>query len=157
MIESITRIRKIAGELLQEFGRIPTPEEIARRADVSIEDVRRVLATSHQPASIDRPVGMMEDANFGDLLPDAETDSPDEEMAQEMLRSRISGLLDTLSYREREVIKLRYGLGDGYAYTLEEVGHIFQVTRERIRQIEGRAMRKLQHPTRSRELVGFLD
>jgi RNA polymerase primary sigma factor len=116
-----------------------------------------VLAMSRYPISLDRPVGNSEDSHFGDLLPDSGAESPAIGAAQEMLRGQISKVLKTLSYREREIIKLRYGLGDGYSYTLEEVGHIFKVTRERIRQIEAKAVRKLQQPSRSGELVGFLD
>jgi RNA polymerase primary sigma factor len=112
---------------------------------------------SRYPISLDRPVGNSEDSHFGDLLPDAAAESPATGAAQEMLRGRINKVLKTLSYREREIIKLRYGLGDGYSYTLEEVGHIFKVTRERIRQIEAKAVRKLQQPSRSAELAGFLD
>ncbi len=112
---------------------------------------------SRYPISLDRPVGNSEDSHFGDLLPDGEAKSPAIGASQEMLRGRIQKVLKTLSYREREIIKLRYGLGDGYSYTLEEVGHIFKVTRERIRQIEAKAVRKLQQPSRSQELVGFLD
>ena len=111
---------------------------------------------SRYPISLDRPVGNSEDSHFGDLLPDSGAESPAIGAAQEMLRGRIAKVLKTLSYREREIIKLRYGLGDGYSYTLEEVGHIFKVTRERIRQIEAKAVRKLQQPSRSQELVGFL-
>jgi RNA polymerase primary sigma factor len=157
MIESMTRIRRVARELVHELDREPTPDEIARRVGVGVDEVRSMLTMSRQPVSIHRPIGQAEDTDFGDLLPDQETVSPDQQAAQEMLRRRISGVLKTLTYREREVIKLRYGLGDGYSYTLEEVGHIFQVTRERIRQIEGKAIRKLQQPIRSQELVGFLD
>ena len=116
-----------------------------------------MLAMSRYPISLDRPVGNSEDSHFGDLLPDGTAESPATGASQEMLRSRINKVLKTLSYREREIIKLRYGLGDGYSYTLEEVGHIFKVTRERIRQIEAKAVRKLQQPSRSQELVGFLD
>ena len=112
---------------------------------------------SRYPISLDRPVGNSEDSHFGDLLPDGGAQSPASGATQEMLRGRISKVLKTLSYREREIIKLRYGLGDGYSYTLEEVGHIFKVTRERIRQIEAKAVRKLEQPSRSQELVGFLD
>ena len=113
---------------------------------------------SRYPISLDRPVGNSEDSHFGDLLPDRRRrESRRSGAAQEMLRGRINKVLKTLSYREREIIKLRYGLGDGYSYTLEEVGHIFKVTRERIRQIEAKAVRKLQQPSRSQELVGFLD
>ena len=123
----------------------------------TVDEARRVLAMSRYPISLDRPVGNSEDSHFGDLLPDGTAESPAIGAAQEMLRGRINKVLKTLSYREREIIKLRYGLGDGYSYTLEEVGHIFKVTRERIRQIEAKAVRKLQQPSRSQELVGFLD
>ena len=114
------------------------------------------MAMSRYPISLDRPVGNNDDAQFGDLLPGV-TESPTSGASMEMLRRQINEVLKTLSYREREIIKLRYGLGDGYSYTLEEVGHIFRVTRERIRQIEAKAVRKLQQPARSRNLVGFLD
>lgn len=157
MVETMSRVRNVSRQLLQEFGREPSIEETARRAGTSIEETRRVLAMSRYPISLDRPVGNSEDSHFGDLLPDGAADSPAVGAAQEMLRGRISKVLKTLSYREREIIKLRYGLGDGYSYTLEEVGHIFKVTRERIRQIEAKAVRKLQQPSRSQELVGFLE
>ena len=157
MVETMSRVRNVARQLLQELGREPTMEETARRAQTTVEEARRVLAMSRYPISLDRPVGNSEDSQFGDLLPDSGAESPSSGAAQEMLRSRIGRVLKTLSYREREIIKLRYGLGDGYSYTLEEVGHIFKVTRERIRQIEAKAVRKLQQPSRSQELVGFLD
>ena len=157
MVETMSRVRNVSRQLLQELGREPTLEETARRAKTTIEEARRVLAMSRYPISLDRPVGNSEDSHFGDLLPDGLAESPATGAAQEMLRSRINRVLKSLSYREREIIKLRYGLGDGYSYTLEEVGHIFKVTRERIRQIEAKAVRKLQQPSRSQELVGFLD
>ena len=157
MVETMSRVRNVSRQLLQELGREPTIEETARRADVTVDEARRVLAMSRYPISLDRPVGNSEDSQFGDLLPDGTAESPPIGASQEMLRGRISNVLKTLSYREREIIKLRYGLGDGYSYTLEEVGHIFKVTRERIRQIEAKAVRKLQQPSRSQELVGFLD
>lgn len=157
MVETMSRVRNVSRQLLQELGREPTLEETARRAETTIEEARRVLAMSRYPISLDRPVGNSEDSHFGDLLPDGEAESPATGASQEMLRNRIDKVLKTLSYREREIIKLRYGLGDGYSYTLEEVGHIFKVTRERIRQIEAKAVRKLQQPSRSQELVGFLD
>ncbi|MEZ6094312.1 MAG: sigma-70 family RNA polymerase sigma factor [Pirellulaceae bacterium] len=157
MVETMSRVRSVSRQLLQELGREPSLEEIARRAETTIEEARRVLAMSRYPISLDRPVGNSEDSQFGDLLPDGEAENPSLGAAQEMLRGRIDRVLKTLSYREREIIKLRYGLGDGYSYTLEEVGHIFKVTRERIRQIEAKAVRKLQQPSRSQELVGFLD
>lgn len=157
MVETMSRVRNVSRLLLQEKGREPTLEEVARRAETTVEEARRVLAMSRYPISLDRPVGNSEDSHFGDLLPDGTAESPATGASQEMLRGRINKVLKTLSYREREIIKLRYGLGDGYSYTLEEVGHIFKVTRERIRQIEAKAVRKLQQPSRSQELVGFLD
>ncbi len=157
MVETMSRVRNVSRQLLQELGREPTIEETARRSHTTVEEARRVLAMSRYPISLDRPVGNSEDSHFGDLLPDGGAESPSTGASQEMLRSRINKVLKTLSYREREIIKLRYGLGDGYSYTLEEVGHIFKVTRERIRQIEAKAVRKLQQPSRSQELVGFLD
>ncbi len=157
MVETMSRVRNISRALLQRLGREPTIEETARAAECTVDEARRVLAMSRYPISLDRPVGNSEDSHFGDLLPDAGAESPAIGAAQEMLRTRITSVLKTLSYREREIIKLRYGLGDGYSYTLEEVGHIFKVTRERIRQIEAKAVRKLQQPSRSQELSGFLD
>ncbi len=157
MVETMSRVRNVARQLLQELGREPTMEETARRSKTTVEEARRVLAMSRYPISLDRPVGNSEDSQFGDLLPDGGAENPSSGASQEMLRNRIDSVLKTLSYREREIIKLRYGLGDGYSYTLEEVGHIFKVTRERIRQIEAKAVRKLQQPSRSQELVGFLD
>jgi RNA polymerase primary sigma factor len=157
MVETMSRVRNVARQLLQDLGREPTLEETARKAKTTVEEARRVLAMSRYPISLDRPVGNSEDSHFGDLLPDSTAENPASGASQEMLRARINKVLKTLSYREREIIKLRYGLGDGYSYTLEEVGHIFKVTRERIRQIEAKAVRKLQQPSRSQELVGFLD
>lgn len=157
MVETMSRVRNVARQLLQEYGREPTIEEIAARAGAPVDETRRVTAMSRYPISLDRPVGNSEDSHFGDLLPDTGAENPAVGAAQEMLRNRIAKVLKSLSYREREIIKLRYGLGDGYSYTLEEVGHIFKVTRERIRQIEAKAVRKLQAPARSEELSGFLD
>jgi RNA polymerase primary sigma factor len=157
MVETMSRVRNVSRQLLQKLGREPTIEETARASGTCIDETRRVLAMSRYPISLDRPVGNSEDSHFGDLLPDGCAKSPSITAAQEMLRGRIVKVLKTLSYREREIIKLRYGLGDGYSYTLEEVGHIFKVTRERIRQIEAKAVRKLQQPSRSQDLVGFLD
>ncbi|MFW6169866.1 MAG: sigma-70 family RNA polymerase sigma factor [Planctomycetota bacterium] len=157
MVETMSRVRGVSRKLIQELGREPTMEETARRAFTTVDEARRVLAMSRYPISLDRPVGNSEDSHFGDLLPDGAAESPSIGASQEMLRVRINKVLKTLSYREREIVKLRYGLGDGYSYTLEEVGNIFQVTRERIRQIEAKAVRKLQQPCRSQELVGFLD
>jgi RNA polymerase primary sigma factor len=157
MVETMSRVRNVSRSLLQRLGREPTIEETARASETCVDEARRVLAMSRYPISLDRPVGNSEDSHFGDLLPDGGAKAPSIGATQGMLRNRIAKVLKTLSYREREIIKLRYGLGDGYSYTLEEVGHIFKVTRERIRQIEAKAVRKLQQPSRSQELVGFLD
>jgi RNA polymerase primary sigma factor len=124
---------------------------------MGVEETRRVLKISKHPISLDRPIGESEDSYFGDFIEDNEVDSPVTSATQEMLKDRIDGVLKTLSYREREIIKLRYGIGDGYTYTLEEVGRIFKVTRERVRQVEAKAIRKMQHPVRSRKLEGFMD
>jgi RNA polymerase primary sigma factor len=157
MVETMSRVRNISRKLQQHNGREPSIEEIARESQTCPDEARRVLAMSRYPISLDRSVGNSDDSHFGDLLPDAHAKSPAVGASQGMLRARIQKVLKTLSYREREILKLRYGLGDGYSYTLEEVGHIFKVTRERIRQIEAKAVRKLQQPLRSQELVGFLD
>ena len=124
---------------------------------MSIDEARRVTKISKHPISLDRPIGDSEDSNFGDFIEDDTVDSPVSTATQSMLKERIDHILRTLSYREREIIKLRYGIGDGYTYTLEEVGRIFKVTRERVRQVEAKAIRKLQHPVRARKLEGFLD
>ncbi len=157
MIETMSKLRNVSKKLLQEMGREPTIEETAKAAGISVEETRRVLKISRHPISLDRPVGESEDSYFGDFIEDDTAESPVQAAAQEMLKDKIEQVLKTLTYREREIIKLRYGLGDGYTYTLEEVGRIFKVTRERVRQIEAKAVRKLQHPVRSRQLEGFLD
>ena len=157
MVETMSKTRNVSRKLLQEFGREPTIEETAEAAGMQLDETRRILAMNRYPISLNRPVGNSEDSHFGDLLPDSTAENPASGATHEMLRIKIAKVLKSLSYREREIIKLRYGLGDGYSYTLEEVGHIFKVTRERIRQIEAKAVRKLQQPNRSGELVGFLD
>jgi RNA polymerase primary sigma factor len=138
------------------MGREPTPEEAAHAAGISLEETRRVLDIGRHPVSLDRPVGESEDNSFGELIEDKSSDSPLRSANHGLLRERIEDLLKTLTYREREIIRLRYGLDDGYTYTLEEVGRIFSVTRERVRQIEAKAVRKLQNPVRSDQLVSFL-
>jgi RNA polymerase primary sigma factor len=157
MIETMSKLRTISKNLLQKLGREPTIEEIAAEADMSIAETRRVLKISKHPFSLDRPIGESEDSYFGDFIEDESVESPVQSATQEMLRERIDEVLKTLTYREREIIKLRYGIGDGYTYTLEEVGRIFKVTRERVRQVEAKAIRKLQHPVRSRRLESFLE
>ncbi len=157
MIETMSKLRNVSKKLLQEKGREPTIEETAKAANISVEETRRVMKISRHPISLDRPVGESEDSYFGDFIEDEAAESPISAATQEMLKDKIDSVLKTLTYREREIIKLRYGLGDGYTYTLEEVGRIFKVTRERVRQIEAKAVRKLQHPVRSRQLEGFLE
>ena len=157
MIETMSKLRNVQKKLLQEKGREPTIDEVAKYANISIEEARRVMKISRHPISLDRPVGESEDSYFGDFIEDDSVESPINAATQEMLKDKIDQVLKTLTYREREIIKLRYGLGDGYTYTLEEVGRIFKVTRERVRQIEAKAVRKLQHPVRSRQLEGFLE
>jgi RNA polymerase primary sigma factor len=157
MIETMSKLRNMSKRLVQELGREPTIEEIAIEAGMSATEARRVLKISRHPISLDRPVGESEDSYFGDFIEDETAENPIESAGTEMLKDRIEEVLKTLTYREREIIKLRYGIGDGYTYTLEEVGRIFKVTRERVRQVEAKAIRKLQHPVRARKLEGFLD
>ncbi|MBX3375621.1 MAG: RNA polymerase sigma factor RpoD [Phycisphaeraceae bacterium] len=157
MIETMSKLRNIQKMILQETGMEPTMEELAEKAGMSVAEARRVMKISRHPVSLDRPVGESEDSYFGDFIEDERQDAPSETAAQDMLKQRIEQVLRTLTYREREIIKLRYGIGDGYTYTLEEVGRIFKVTRERVRQVEAKAIRKLQHPVRARKLQGFVD
>ena len=156
MIDVLSKLRNIQKRLLQETRRFPTTEEVAREAGLSIDETKRVLEIGKHPASLDRPVGEGEDSSFGEFIEDSASENPVRSASNSILREKIEGLLKTLTYREREIIRLRYGLGDGYMYTLEEVGRIFKVTRERVRQIEAKAVRKLQHPVRSQKLEGFM-
>ncbi|MEX1041100.1 MAG: sigma-70 family RNA polymerase sigma factor [Pirellulaceae bacterium] len=156
MIDVLSKLRNVQKRLLQELRREPTTEEISAYAEIPVEEVRRVMDIGRHPVSLDRPIGESEDSSFGEFIEDGHEETPIRKASNEILRDKISGLLKTLTYREREIIKLRYGLEDGYTYTLEEVGRIFKVTRERVRQIEAKAVRKLQHPVRSQQLTGFL-
>ncbi|GAA4437843.1 sigma-70 family RNA polymerase sigma factor [Bremerella cremea] len=156
MIDVLSKLRNIQKRLLQELRREPTMEEISRYSEIPVEEVRRVMDIGRHPVSLDRPIGESEDSSFGEFIEDGHEETPIRKASNEILRDKIGGLLKTLTYREREIIKLRYGLQDGYTYTLEEVGRIFKVTRERVRQIEAKAVRKLQHPVRSQQLAGFL-
>lgn len=156
MIDVLTRLRNIQRQLLQKNLRFPTPEEVAAEAAMEVDEVRRILDIGRAPISLDRPVGFDEDCNFGEFLQDESTENPLRRVSNGMLRQKIESLLKTLTFREREIIRLRYGLGDGYSYTLEEVGRIFKVTRERVRQIEAKAVQKLQNPIRSGALQSFL-
>jgi RNA polymerase primary sigma factor len=157
MIDVLSKLRTTAKKLLHELGREPSPEEIAEAAGVGLEEARRVLDMGRQPMSLDRPIGESEDASFSEFVEDESTQSPTQSTTNELLKDKIESLLKTLTYREREIIRLRYGLTDGYTYTLEEVGSIFEVTRERVRQIEAKAVKKLQHPVRSKQLENFLE
>ena len=157
MIETMSRVRCVTRDLTQLNGCEPTVEETARAAGLSVDETSCVLQMSRQPLSLDQPVSDHEDSYFGEFLEDYREDDPLYDMNQDSLKARIADVLAALNYREREIIRLRYGLADGYTYTLEEVGKIFSVTRERVRQIEAKAVRKLQHPVRSRKLSGFLD
>jgi len=157
MIETMSKIRNVTKKLIQKIGREPTIEEIASASGISIEETKRVMKISKHPISLDRPIGESDDSYFGDFIEDPQAESPVNAATHEMLKDKLDQVLQTLTFREREIIKLRYGIGDGYTYTLEEVGKIFKVTRERVRQIEAKAVRKLQHPVRARKLEGFLD
>ncbi len=157
MIETMSKLRNAARRLIQEKGRGPTIQEVADEAGLSVVETRRIMKISRRPISLDRPVGDSEDSFFGDFIEDISAESPVLTASNEMLKDKIEAVLNTLTNREKEIVKLRYGIGNGYTYTLEEVGRIFNVTRERVRQIEAKAIRKLQHPVRSRKLEGFVD
>jgi RNA polymerase primary sigma factor len=157
MIDTMGRVRAVTAAFVQEVGREPNPEEVAERAGLSLEDARVIIKMCRQPLSLDQPVGDHEDNFFGEFLQEDRDDDPLRDTNSEMLKQRLNDVMHDLTYREREIIRLRYGLADGYTYTLEEVGKIFQVTRERVRQIESKAVRKLQQPYRTRALAGFLD
>jgi RNA polymerase primary sigma factor len=157
MIETINKLLRVQKRLVQELGREPTPEEAADEMGLPVERVRAVYKMAQQPISLQSPVGDGEDAHFGDFIEDKSAENPSEMTAYSLLKERLKDVLHTLTPREREVLNLRFGLADGYSRTLEEVGKQFAVTRERIRQIEAKALRKLRHPTRIRKLEGFLE
>ncbi|MCB1068898.1 MAG: RNA polymerase sigma factor RpoD [Verrucomicrobia bacterium] len=157
MIETINKLMRVQKSLVQELGREPTPEEVAEEMNLPVERVRSVLKMAQQPISLQSPVGDSDDTHFGDFIEDKSAENPSEMTAYSLLKDRLRDVLDTLTEREQEVLTLRFGLADGYSRTLEEVGKKFNVTRERIRQIEAKALRKMRHPTRLRKLEGFLD
>ena len=157
MIETLNKLMRAQKKLLQDFGREPTPEEIAEELSMDVDRVRTVLRMAQQPISLQSPVGDSEDTNFGDFLEDKSAENPSDVTSYSLLKERLGDVLTTLTERERKVLELRFGLGDGYSRTLEEVGKRFKVTRERIRQIEAKALRKMRHPTRIRQLQGFLE
>jgi RNA polymerase primary sigma factor len=156
MIDILSKLRNLQTQMLQELGRKPTMHEMSKRSDVDVDEVRRILDIGRHPVSLDKPVGDGADNSFGEFVQDSGQDNPVQNANNAILSKQIEGILKTLTYREREIIRLRYGLGDGYTYTLEEVGRIFKVTRERVRQIEAKAVRKLQNPVRSQQIEGFL-
>ena len=153
----MSRVRNMTRDFLQTHGREPSVEETAAGTGLSIEEARCVLKMTRQPLSLDQPVGDHEDSYFGEFVEEQRDDDALRDLNQEHLKDRVMQVLQSLNYREREIIRLRYGLADGYAYTLEEVGKIFSVTRERVRQIESKAVRKLQQPYRSRMLASFVE
>ncbi len=157
MIDTMTKVRVVSRQLFQELGREPSIEETADRAGLDIDDARVIVKMSRQPLSLDQPVGDHEESYFGEFLEDHRDQDPLYEANQQSLKEHIEEAMQTLNYREREILRLRYGLADGYAYTLEEVGRIFSVTRERVRQIESKAVRKLQQPYRNKSLMSFID
>ncbi|MGJ8723286.1 MAG: RNA polymerase sigma factor RpoD [Roseibacillus sp.] len=157
MIETINKLMRVQKQLVQEYGREPSPDEIAEEIHLPVERVRAVLKMAQQPISLQAPVGDSDDTSFGDFIEDKAADNPMEEAGFAMLKDKIIEVLDSLTEREREVLEQRFGLKDGYSRTLEEVGRQFQVTRERIRQIEAKALRKMRHPTRIRKLEGFIE
>jgi RNA polymerase primary sigma factor len=157
MIDTMSKVRQVTRELVQELGREPSAEQIAERANLPLDDARCIVKMSRQPLSLDQPVGDHDDSYFGEFLEDHRDDDPLYDTHQQALKQQIDSALQVLNHREREILRLRYGLADGYSYTLEEVGQIFSVTRERVRQIESKAVRKLQQPYRSQVLRDFLD
>jgi len=157
MVETINKLIRVQRQLLQELGREPSPEEIAKEMDMSVEKVREIMKIAQEPVSLETPIGEEEDSHLGDFIPDEDAPAPAEAAAFTMLKEQLIDVLDTLTPREEKVLRLRFGLDDGRARTLEEVGKEFNVTRERIRQIEAKALRKLRHPSRSKKLKDFLD
>ncbi|MEG0073979.1 MAG: RNA polymerase sigma factor RpoD [Clostridia bacterium] len=157
MVETINRLIRTSRHLLQMMGREPTPEEIAEEMEISVEKVREIMKVAQEPISLETPIGEEDDSNLGNFIPDEDEPSPSEQAADVLLREQIEEVLETLTPREAKVLKLRFGLLDGRTRTLEEVGKEFAVTRERIRQIEAKALRKLRHPSRSKKLKDFMD
>jgi RNA polymerase primary sigma factor len=157
MIETINKLMRVQKQLVQDFGREATPEEIADEMEMPVERVRAVLKMAQQPISLQSPVGDSDDTNFGDFIEDKSAENPSDMTSYSLLKDKLNEVLTSLTERERKVLELRFGLGDGYSRTLEEVGKQFKVTRERIRQIEAKALRKMRHPTRIRQLQGFLE
>jgi RNA polymerase primary sigma factor len=157
MVETINKLIRVSRQLLQELGREPSPEEIAKEMGLSPEKVREIMKIAQEPVSLETPIGEEDDSHLGDFIPDDDAQAPADAAAYELLKEQLKEVLDTLSEREENVLRLRFGLDDGRTRTLEEVGKVFGVTRERIRQIEAKALRKLRHPSRSKRLKDFLE
>ena len=157
MVETITKVKKVSSQLLHENGHDPTPEEIAEKLEMPVEKVREIMRIAQDPVSLETPIGEEEDSHLGDFIPDDDAPAPAEAASHTLLREQLNEVLNTLTEREAKVLKLRFGLEDGKSRTLEEVGQRFEVTRERIRQIEAKALRKLRHPSRSKKVKDFLD
>ncbi|MDQ0158652.1 RNA polymerase sigma factor RpoD [Alkalibacillus salilacus] len=157
MVETINKLIRVQRQLLQDYGREPTPEEIAEEMDLTPDKVREILKIAQEPVSLETPIGEEDDSHLGDFIEDQEATSPSDHAAYELLKEQLEDVLDTLTDREENVLRLRFGLDDGRTRTLEEVGKVFGVTRERIRQIEAKALRKLRHPSRSKRLKDFLE
>ena len=157
MVETINKLIRIQRQLLQDLGREPTPEEIGAEMDMPTEKVREILKIAQEPVSLETPIGEEDDSHLGDFIEDQDTTSPEDHASYELLKEQLESVLDTLTDREENVLRLRFGLDDGRTRTLEEVGKVFGVTRERIRQIEAKALRKLRHPSRSKQLKDFLE
>lgn len=157
MVETINKLIRVSRQLLQELGREPSPEEVAKEMNMEVDKVREIMKIAQEPVSLETPIGEEEDSHLGDFIPDEDALAPAEAAAYTMLKEQLMDVLDTLTPREEKVLRLRFGLDDGRARTLEEVGKEFKVTRERIRQIEAKALRKLRHPSRSKKLKDYLD
>ena len=157
MVETITKVKKISSQLLHENGHDPTAEEIAAKLEMPVDRVREIMRIAQDPVSLETPIGEEEDSHLGDFIPDDDAPAPAEAASLVLLKEQLNEVLNTLTEREAKVLRLRFGLEDGRSRTLEEVGKEFEVTRERIRQIEAKALRKLRHPSRSKKVKDFLD